>query len=56
MGLKGGHSATKKGNNGKVDPRAKGRTTAKLDGAGKMGKSPAGGNNSRIARSSTAGK
>jgi hypothetical protein len=56
MGLKGGPSASRKGDNGMADPRQAGRTTASLDGKGKKGKSPAGGNNSRLARSSVAGK
>lgn len=50
----GGHSATKKGDNGKVDPAASGQTTARTDG--RFGSKPTGGDNSRIARSSTAGK
>lgn len=56
MGLSGGPSATRKGTNGKADPKAKGKTTASLDGFGKKGNTPAGGNNSRMHRSSTAGK
>lgn len=50
MGLMGSHSATKKGSNGKADPKAASRTTASKDGFGKKGSQPAGGNNSRIAR------
>ncbi len=53
----GAHKATKKGDNGKVSPTAPGQTTASTDGPyGKKGKSPAGGNNSRIAIASRAGK
>ena len=56
MGLSGSHSATKKGTNGKADPKQASRTTSRKDGKGNMGNSPAGGNNSRLARSSSAGK
>ncbi len=47
MGLKGSHSASPKGDNGTVDPKAKAQTYHTLDGEGERGNSPAEGDHSR---------
>jgi hypothetical protein len=51
-----GHSATPKNGSPKVDSKARGRTTEAGSRYGKGGKIPAGGNNSKLNRSSSAGK
>jgi hypothetical protein len=47
MGIKGDHSARRKGDNGTADPKAKAQTYHTKDGMGDRGNSPAEGDHSR---------